>query len=105
MPRSSNDKVHSQAGSHTDAPPASRAHNEKASAQQPENSVHPVEPEDPKVVGSSQTQKRVLAGNVDGQQRGRAGQPGHQAEEHPATTAGQHATGSFTDKKDQRKSA
>jgi hypothetical protein len=39
------------------------------------------------------------------QDTGQAGQPGHQAEEHPATPAGQHATGSFTDKKERRKSA
>jgi hypothetical protein len=72
---------------------------------QPQTSVHPVEPEDPKETGTSDSQKSALHLNVGRQQdAGHAGQPGHQAEEHPATPAGQHATGSFTDKRP-RKSA
>ncbi|MGA7524965.1 MAG: hypothetical protein WBW84_21120 [Acidobacteriaceae bacterium] len=103
MPRSSSDKLHPQPGSHTDVAPGTRAHNDKASAQQPETSVHPLEPEDPKVTGTSHSQKRALDLNVGRhQESGGAGSPGHQAEEHPDTPAGQHATGSFTDKKRRR---
>ncbi len=86
--------------------PGSQAHNNQDSARQPQTSVHPVEPEDPKATGTSHSQKRALNLNVGRHQdTGQAGQPGHQAEEHPATPAGQHATGSFTDKKERRKSA
>ncbi|HEX3661301.1 MAG TPA: hypothetical protein VHU89_07705 [Acidobacteriaceae bacterium] len=100
MTHSSSDKIHPQSGSHTDPAPGTRAHNEKAAAQQPQTSVHPVEPEDPKATGTSQSQKRALDLNVGRQREAdNAGHPGHQAEEHPATPAGQHATGSFTDRK------
>jgi hypothetical protein len=59
---------------------------EKASAHKPETSVHPHEPDDPKVTGPSQSQRGVLSQNADaGQNR-----------QHPDTPAGQHATGSFT---------
>lgn len=53
-------------------------------------SVQSVEPEDPRLTGSSKPmQRELLERNVrDGQAR-----------EHPETVAGQHATGSFTDKK------
>jgi hypothetical protein len=105
MSHSSADKIHPQSGSHADPGPGTSAHNDKDPAQQPQTSVHPVEPEDPKATGSSQSQRRALDLNVGGQESGHAGQPGHQAEEHPATPAGQHATGSFTDKKSSRKSA
>ena len=106
MSHSSSDKLHSQSGSHTDPDPGSQAHSDKAPAQQPQTSVHPVEPEDPKATGSSRSQKHALDLNVGHQNdAGHAGHPGHQAEEHPAMPAGQHATGSFTDKKSGRKSA
>lgn len=73
---------------------------------QPQTSVHPVEPEDPKATATSDAQKSALHLNVGRHQDiDHAGQPGHQAEEHPSTPAGQHATGSFTDKKERRKSA
>lgn len=60
------------------------------SAQEHPVSVQPVEPEDPRKTGSSKPEQRqVLEKNIkDG-----AAQP------HPATAPGQHATGSFTDKK------
>jgi len=102
MPRSSSDKVHPQPGSRTAAAPGTRAGNEKASARPPQTSVHPIEPDDAKLTGTSQSQSRALGLNVDGREAGREGQPGHQAEEHPSTPAGQHATGSFTDKKRRR---
>ncbi|MFZ0273844.1 MAG: hypothetical protein WB524_16070 [Acidobacteriaceae bacterium] len=86
MPRSSAAQDHS------------RSVEEKASAQKPETSVHPVEPEDPKTTGAGHArQRRVLGLNV--------GEGGH-AQQHPETTAGQHATGSFTggtEKKDPKK--
>jgi hypothetical protein len=102
MSHSSDDKARSQSGSHTDTAP----HNDKASAQ-PQTSVHPIEPEDPKATGNAASQKRALDLNVGRhQESGSPGSPGHQAEEHPATTAGQHATGSFTGNKSTgRKSA
>jgi hypothetical protein len=59
-------------------------------AQEHPVSVQPVEPEDPRKTGSSKpAQREVLERNVS---------EGH-AQEHPETVAGQHATGSFTDKK------
>ena len=66
-----------------------------APAAQNQNQEHPasvqhVEPEDPLQTGSSKpAQREVFKHNV---------QTG-QAQEHPETVAGQHATGSFTDKK------
>ncbi|HEY1810611.1 MAG TPA: hypothetical protein VGG42_18765 [Acidobacteriaceae bacterium] len=99
MSPASGTKLHPQSGSHTDSAPGTRTHDEKASARQPQTSVHPVEPEDPKATGTSQSQKDALDLNVGRHQEvGNAGEPGHQAEEHPATPAGQHATGSFTGK-------
>jgi len=60
---------------------------EKASVQRPETSVHTVEPEDPKAIGSAHAPQRdILRHNVEG----------GQAQPHPDTPAGQHATGSFT---------
>lgn len=100
----SNKKLHPQPGSHTDPAPGASAHENKASSHQPQTSVHPVEPEDPKTSTSRSRQSDALGLNVDGAERGHEGQPGHQAEEHPATPPGQHATGSFTEKKG-RKSA
>jgi hypothetical protein len=53
-------------------------------------SVQPLEPENPRETGSSKSMQRdLLERNVRG----------GQAREHPETVAGQHATGSFTDKK------
>lgn len=94
MPRSSAAKVQSKPGSHHDPDPRSREHEDKATAQQPATSVHPVEPpiepDDAKVTGTSPSlQRRVLGLNVEG----------GQAQEHPETPAGQHATGSFTGNK------
>ncbi|HLJ78205.1 MAG TPA: hypothetical protein VKT75_12365 [Acidobacteriaceae bacterium] len=61
---------------------------EKASAEQPETSVHPVEPsaDDARSAGSNQGKRKVLQMNVRG---GQAQQP-------KGTPAAQHATGSFT---------
>jgi hypothetical protein len=57
---------------------------------QPPASVQPVEPEDAYLTGGSRSlQRRVLGLNVQAS----AGEP------HPETKPGQHATGSFTDKK------
>lgn len=58
-------------------------------AQEHPVSVQPVEPEDPRKTGSSKpAQREVLEKNVtEGQ-----------AKQHPETVAGQHATGSFTNK-------
>jgi len=82
-------KVQPQPGSGSRPGPGSRSREEKAEAQQPSPSVHPVEPEDAQLTGTSRSlQRRVLGLNVeDGQ-----------AQEHPETPAGQHATGSFTGK-------
>jgi hypothetical protein len=56
-------------------------------------SVQPVEPADPSEAGKQRSeQDRVLHLNTEGKQ----------AQEHPETVAGQHATGSFTDKKDRQ---
>lgn len=108
MPRSSATKVQSQPGSHHRDDSGSHSHEEKASAQQPETSVHPVEPEDAHLTGTKRSlQRRVLGLNVEGQQPAdqqapqhaentSAGHPGQQAQPHPETPAGQHATGSFT---------
>jgi len=81
------EKIQPQPGSGSRPGPGSRSHQEKAEAQQPSPSVHPVEPEDAQLTGTSRSlQRRVLGLNVeDGQ-----------AQEHPETPAGQHATGSFT---------
>jgi hypothetical protein len=56
-------------------------------------SVQPVEPADPSEAGQHHSdQGHVLHHNTEGKQ----------AQEHPETVAGQHATGSFTDKKDRQ---
>lgn len=75
--------------------PAGRLQVNDPSRHQAGTSVHPteppVEPEDAQITGTSRSlQRRVLGLNVNGH---------HAAEEHPATPAGQHATGSFTNKK------
>jgi len=78
--------------------PAAAKQDEKASAH-PSTSVHPAEPadepEDAQITGTSRSlQRRVLGLNVNDH---------HAGEQHPDTPAGQHATGSFTDKGDQRR--
>ncbi len=68
-------------------PHAPNAPEHKQASVQP--SAPPVEPEDAYLTGTSRSlQRRVLGLNVDG----------HHAQQHPETPAGQHATGSFTDK-------
>jgi hypothetical protein len=87
MPRSSATKVRSAAKPHNGNTVGFGSHEEESSAQQAATSVHPVEPEDARVTGTTRSlQRRVLGLNVDG----------GQAQQHPETPAGQHATGSFT---------
>jgi hypothetical protein len=87
MPYSSTTKVHPISRSPRKPDPSSQKQQADTPAQQPPTSVHPVEPEDKKATGNSQRQQRkVLEMNV-GKDR--------QAQQHPATPAGQHATGSF----------
>ncbi len=96
MPDSSNANSRD---SHVHPAPGSAAHEDKASAQKPETSVHPVEPEDTKSMAKGgDRQNEVLGQNVDGKGKG-------DAQPHPETPAGQHATGSFTGDKGGRKSA
>jgi hypothetical protein len=88
MPHSPTTKVHPISAStrKPDAPSPKQQAN--TPAQKPATSVHPVEPEDKKATGNGQRQQRkVLQMNV--------GRNGH-AQGHPATPAGQHATGSFS---------
>ena len=60
-----------------------------APAQKPSTSVHPVEP-------STDPHHGQAALNNESQQRDlRTNTETHQGEQHPATPAGQHATGSF----------
>jgi hypothetical protein len=62
---------------------------DEMTAQENPVSVQPVEPEDPQKAGSSKpAQRELLEKNVT---EGKAKQ-------HPETVAGQHATGSFTNK-------
>ena len=95
MARSSAARVRSkesvEAGSVHRPAPSSRKSEEKASAQQPETSVNPVEPpvepDDAQITGTSRSlQRRVLGLNVGGKQ----------AQQPKGTPAAQHATGSFT---------
>ena len=59
-------------------------------AQEHPVSVQPIEPADPRQTGSSKSdQREILEDNISE----------GQAQPHPETVAGQHATGSFTDKK------
>ncbi|MGC2638443.1 MAG: hypothetical protein WA294_14760 [Acidobacteriaceae bacterium] len=78
--------------------PAASEQEDKASAHTGA-SVHPAEPadepEDAQITGTSRSlQRRVLGLNVNDH---------HAGEEHPDTPAGQHATGSFTEKESRRK--
>ncbi len=87
-------KTRPQHGSHPRPAPDSSAHQDQASARQAPASVHPVEPEDARVTGTSRSlQRRLLGLNVDG----------HQSQEHPESVPAQHATGSFTGTKGGRK--
>jgi len=96
MAHSSDEKTH---GSHVHPAPGSRAHEDQSHAEKPATSVHPAEPGDADSVpqGTSR-QNEVLGGNVDGAGKG-------DAQPHPETPAGQHATGSFTGEKGRRKTA
>jgi hypothetical protein len=75
---------------HQKAKPGAIKQDAPAGKHESPTSVQSVEPEDPRQTGSSKpAQREILEQNVrDGQAR-----------EHPETVAGQHATGSFTDKK------
>ncbi|MGB0124726.1 MAG: hypothetical protein WA419_21080 [Silvibacterium sp.] len=74
----------------TTGPFTSKVRHPAAQSQEHPASVQPVEPEDPVQTGSSKpAQREVLKHNVQTDQ----------AQEHPETVAGQHATGSFTDRK------
>jgi hypothetical protein len=70
--------------------PSSGDEKDRTSAEQPETSVHPVEPsveaDDARSAGSNQGKRKVLQMNTRG---GQAQQP-------KGTPAAQHATGSFT---------
>jgi hypothetical protein len=67
---------------------------EEQAKNQPQPSVQPTEPEDPSQGGEHHIgQREILHHNVQGKQ----------AEQHPASVAAQHATGSFTDKNEQKK--
>ncbi|HEX4038705.1 MAG TPA: hypothetical protein VHX37_11660 [Acidobacteriaceae bacterium] len=80
-----------QEGSHVRPAPGTRAHADKATAQKPETSVHPIEPAGAgSLAQGGQRQNDALGMNVEGK---------IQAQPHPETPAGQHATGSFTGKK------
>jgi hypothetical protein len=86
MPEPSTNKIHSHPASQSKADPRSSDHQDQSSSQQPATSVHPVEPEDKRAPGTSSPEQRdILGQNVE---KG-------QAQQHPATPAGQHATGSF----------
>lgn len=100
MPQSPSEKAQAQPGSHTRSTPEKTDPNDSAQARQPQTSVTPVEPEDPKVNGNSDAQKNALDLNVGRhQESGGAGTAGHQSERHLETSAGQHATGSYTEEK------
>ena len=94
MARSSASRIRSKeevpGGSVQRSAPSSRKAQQNASAEQPETSVHPVEPpaeaDDARSTGSNRRKGKVLQMNVKG---GQAQQP-------RGTPAGQHATGSFT---------
>ncbi len=96
MPRSA--KVQPQSGSRHRAAPGDPSHEDKALAQQPAPSVHPIEAEDAYLTGASRSlQRRVLGLNVASPMNSAApGEPGGQAQPHPEQVAGQHATGSST---------
>lgn len=103
MPR--NAKVNPQSGSHHRPGPESGSHQQKASEQQPGPNVHPYEPEDAYLTGTSRSlQRRVLGLNVDRHgENAHAGESGRQAEPHPQQAPGQHATGSFTQEEPERR--
>jgi hypothetical protein len=85
------EKNGSSASNNASAQRQDQADQEQAQQQQAsvQPSPPPVEPEDAYLTGTTRSlQRRVLGLNVDG----------HHAQQHPETPAGQHATGSFTDK-------
>lgn len=87
-------KVRPQSGSHNRPTQDSRSHQDQAAAQQAPSSVHPVEPEDAYLTGTSRSlQRRVLGLNVNG----------GQSQPHPEQAPAQHATGSSTDSGSGRK--
>jgi hypothetical protein len=87
MPQSNRPKVQPISEPRQKGNPDSRAQKDATAAQKPATSVHHVEPEDKKGTGTPGAQQsKVLQMNV--------GENGH-AQQHPATPAGQHATGSF----------
>ena len=89
MPQSSGAKIHSilEGRQRRDPQSTSQQQNKnQAPAQKSATSVNPTEPEDKKATGTSGAlQNEVLRHNFKG----------GQAQQHPATPAGQHATGSF----------
>ena len=88
------EKVRPQSGSHHRPAQESRLHQDQATAQQAPSSVHPIEPEDAYLTGTSRSlQRRVLGLNVDG----------GQSKPHPDQVPAQHATGSYTDGGSRRK--
>jgi hypothetical protein len=88
MPQFSKAKVQPISETRQRGNPDSRAQKDATAAQKPATSVHHVEPEDKKGTGTSGAQQsKVLQMNV--------GKNGN-AQQHPATPAGQHATGSFS---------
>jgi hypothetical protein len=94
MPQPPAGKLHSEPGSQHHSGAGTGKHENESTAEQPQTSVHPEEPEDAYLTGTSRSlQRRVLGLNVEGKQ----------AQEHPETAAGQHATGSFTGKKSSRR--
>jgi hypothetical protein len=67
---------------------------EEQAKNQPPPSVQPVAPEDPAHGGGHHSaQRESLHHNVEGRQ----------GQEHPQSVPAQHATGSFTDKSEQKK--
>ena len=79
-------KPHPQHGS-TSVKQSGSAEEHAANKHQPPTGVQNVEPEDPRLVGGSQPdQHRALEENVRGQ-----------AEHHPSSTGGLHATGSYAE--------
>jgi hypothetical protein len=68
----------------------------RASKQQPPAGVQPVEAEDAQLTGTTHPQQReILKDNIPREEK----PVPSQAERHPETPAGIHATGSFTEKK------
>lgn len=106
MPRQN--KVQPQPGSLNRPAPDDRSREDEASTQQPPPSVHPVEPGEGRLHGTRLSQQQQVLGlNVDNSAQGEAhaGEPGHQAQPHPAQAPAQHATGSSTGEDSNRKAS